>query len=305
MARLVMVNNGSERETERILDEFAEALDDRAILVATSRNVGTVAAINLGIARTSAPFVLISSISTRLDQDWFAPVLSFFEEHPAAGVVALDQNGKGIMETDHGSLDAMVVRRELLQSATGLDDSLDGALWALRDFTRRALRTGYLTFGAFCPQLRKEKYPEFGSHARRVETIRIAGEQYTARWGAPCSYLLLCADVLPDAGESSWKDILLDAARQGHSLTVVAGYRLGKSLERDRFALLHRNIALHTLPRLFSGSALRRIADSVKQSNPDTLLIADALADSVPLQRISVAAFTACISSAKEKLFRG
>jgi len=30
-----MVNNGSERETEAILHEFAEALDDRALLLST------------------------------------------------------------------------------------------------------------------------------------------------------------------------------------------------------------------------------------------------------------------------------
>ena len=88
-SRLVIVNNGSDRETERILDEFAEALDDRVILISTERNIGTVAALNLGLGKSTAQFALIATPCTRLAPGWFDAVLSLFNRYPESGAVVL------------------------------------------------------------------------------------------------------------------------------------------------------------------------------------------------------------------------
>ena len=115
LARLVMVNNGREHETESILHEFAEALDDRALLLSTGRNIGTVAALNLGLVSSrSAPFALVTNPFVRLASGWFDPVMAVFERVSDAGAVSLRSGQGGNCEADHGSFTAMVLKKELL-----------------------------------------------------------------------------------------------------------------------------------------------------------------------------------------------
>src|SRR5512133_3407093 len=136
MSRLVLVNNGSDRETERILDEFAEALDDRVILISTERNIGTVAALNLGLTKSTAPFSLIATPFTRLAPEWFDAVLSIFDRYPDSGAVVLREKGghrsSAEIEADAGSFVSMVMKKSLYDISGGFDESMDSGEWALR-----------------------------------------------------------------------------------------------------------------------------------------------------------------------------
>ena len=46
-----MVDNGSDRETEKMLQEFCEGLDDRALLLRNDVNQGLVKALNQGLEK--------------------------------------------------------------------------------------------------------------------------------------------------------------------------------------------------------------------------------------------------------------
>ena len=58
-ARLIIVDNGSSRETELMLEEFSEPLGDRGLFIKSERNIGLVAAINLGLARSDSDYTVI------------------------------------------------------------------------------------------------------------------------------------------------------------------------------------------------------------------------------------------------------
>lgn len=305
MARLVMVNNGSERETEAILHEFAEALDDRALLLSTGRNIGTVAALNLGLSRSTAQFALVSNPFVRLPPGWFDPVLSLFEATPAAGAVCLRSDLGGGLEADHGSFATMVLRRELLQRTADFDAQMDGALWALRDFARRATACGFRTFWTCCRQLRAEQCQELGSLARRVQRETAARQLYLERWGTPTTYLLNCADSLPVDDVGCLKETLLAAARQGDLVTVTAASRLVRQLQQEGVAKLHENISLFPLPRLFAGKALRRVLERTAAADELAMLINTNGAIDSPLPRLTFAEFAARIQKRKERYYQG
>jgi len=278
-SRLVIVNNGSDRETERILDEFAEALDDRAILISTERNIGTVAALNLGLGKSTAPFSLIATPFTRLAPGWFDIVLSLFDRHPESGAVVLREKNSfdrsAEFEADSASLVSMVLKKSLYDISGGFDEGMDGGEWALRDFVRRATRSGNTTYSLEMDSLKLSAIVEFGSAARRQEREQSARRLYVERWGEPLSYLIVCPDSLFGVNNAEFRDTLLESARQGNRISVIAENRIGKLLSREGFSALHENITFETLPKLFSSRALKGILSRSAKSQPTATLVAE------------------------------
>lgn len=267
MARLVMVNIGSERETESILDEFAEALDDRALLVASAKNIGSVAAYNLGLSRAISPLVLIATSFTRLKAGWFPAVAAFFDRHHDAGAVILREHSGSAtpdpIEADHGSFDAMIIRSSLYNAVGGFDESMDGGEWALRDFARRSLAIGYKTFSLRSSCLKLLAYSELGSVARREDRVRLGRECYVSRWSEPETFLLNCSESLFGSDIEILKTALLQSARQGNRLIVTADSKIVKMLLSYGFSTVHENVVFKPLPRFFSEKALRKTVEAV------------------------------------------
>ena len=289
-SRLVIVNNGSDRETERILDEFAEALDDRAILISTERNIGTVAALNLGLGKSTAPFSLIATPFTRLAPGWFDTVLSMFDRYPESGAVVLREKDSSVcsaeFEADSASFVSMVLKKSLYEVSGGFDEGMDGGEWALRDFVRRATRSGFTTHSLEMDSLKLSAIAEFGSVARRQEREQSARQLYVERWGEPLSYLIICPDSLFGINNAEFRNTLLASARQGNRISVVAENRIGRLLSREGFSALHENISFKILPKLFSSRALKGILSRFAESQPTAILVAENDSFSVPFRRM-------------------
>lgn len=304
MARLVMVNNGSERETEAILHEFAEALDDRALLLSTGKNIGTVAALNLGLARSTARYALVSNPCVRLPAGWFDPVVALFEATAAVGAVCLCRDPGGHLEVDHGSFATMVMSRELLRRSGDFDPQMDGAVWALRDFARRATACGFRTFRVGCPHLTCENGQELGSPARREQREALARQRYLERWGERRTYLLLCTESLPVERSDDLKETLLAAARQGDRVTVIAGSQLSRLLVQEGVAMVHENISFLPLPRLFAARAARRARERLIAADPGAILISAHEIEDCRLPRLTFAQFAAAIQHRTETYYQ-
>jgi len=289
-SRLVIVNNGSDRETERILDEFAEALDDRAILISTERNIGTVAALNLGLGKSTAPFSLIATPFTRLAPGWFDTVLSMFDRYPESGAVVLREKDSSVcsaeFEADSASFVSMVLKKSLYEVSGGFDEGMDGGEWALRDFVRRATRSGFTTHSLEMDSLKLSAIAEFGSVARRQEREQSARQLYVERWGEPLSYLIICPDSLFGINNAEFRNTLLASARQGNRISVVAENRIGRLLSREGFSALHENISFRILPKFFSSRALKGILSRFAESQPTAILVAENDSFSVPFRRM-------------------
>ncbi len=304
-ARLVMVNNGSERETEAILHEFADALDSRALLLSTGRNIGTVAALNLGLSRSTAAFAMVANPFVRMTSGWFDPVLSFFDRTMDAGAVSLRSDPGVHTEADYGSFATMVLKRELFLRAAGFDENMDGAVWALRDFSRKATACGYKTFSVCSRQMLVGKHQELGSQARRVQRVTAARQLYVDRWGEPATYLIISTDFIPGESIALFKETLLAAARQGDRVTVAAAGKSGKLLAQEGFSALHENISFLPLPRFFADRALRKAVDQIVSEDAGAMMITADESDLLPLKSLSFADFTARLKQRTERFYKG
>lgn len=307
MARIVMVNNGSERETESILDEFAEALDERALLVATARNIGTIAALNLGFSKSTAPLILVATPFTRLSAGWFESVAAHFANCPDTGSLTIVKAKKSasspFIESDHGSFDAMIIRRSLYESIGGFDESMDGSLWALRDFARRSLAKGFFTESLYSSHLALLDYRELGSDSRRKERIAQARDCYTGRWGVARTFLFNCGDSLFENDAAALRSALLQAARHGDRIVVTAGNKISKELQSYGFAGMHENVSFQPLPRFFTHRAFSRVIESTAVSDDAAFLISDSSEVDSSLKQIAFADFLA-MTDKRNELYR-
>jgi len=295
MARLVMINNGSERETESILDEFAEALDDRALLVATDRNIGSVAALNLGMARSSAPLILITSPYARAREGWFDGVAAFFDEHEAVGSVMLESRKESSsflpIEVDHGCFEAMILRRSLYESIGGFDEGMDGGEWALRDFARRSLAFGQATFSFPVKNIQLQEQKELGSVYRREERERLARESYINRWGETETFLFEISESLFGFAINELRDALLQSSRQGNRLIVTADRKVTKKLKDNGFSAIHENLTLQPLPRFFKKTSLYKIVEQAAIAEPSITVVSETAISGNNLKSLSIADF--------------
>lgn len=294
--RFILIDNGSDRETERLLEEFSDILAERALFLKTSANQGFVKAVNRGLAQVEAPYAVIVRNTTLVAGGWLEPMVDLANSRPDAGIIVprleleraqgrrkrAASPSTAVTEVSHGSFAALLVRKDLVERQGGFDEGLDGGLWCLRDYSRRALRNGFLTFAAEGVAVTYTDEVLFGSVARREETVRRSAETCEARWGredAVCVYFP--RDVEPDAVRDKL-DVILQGARMGQRFTLILHPGLHKSLIESGHGALHRNIAMVQLPRFFASGEIRKIIGKLVAARGDTVSVSGVDGFSIP-----------------------
>jgi GT2 family glycosyltransferase len=278
-ARFIMMDCGSDRETERLLQEFADGLDDRALLMRDDSNIGFVRAANRGFARSEAPYLVLVKSTTQVSAGWLEPLLAFAAAHPEAGILVPrhwpgDPVCRESVEVEAASFGAMLISRAAFQASGGFDEDLDGDLWCLKDFTRRACSRGFLTFRVPGPAVTCRAEVRLGSERRREETLQHSIALFRERWGEGGSYLVHVPKGV-DAGLLRQKlDWLVKGARHGNSYRVLLPASLYRVAELGGFAFLHENVRLTPLPLWSTQAGKRRIFERISAENPGIVPVA-------------------------------
>ncbi|HBA89504.1 MAG TPA: glycosyl transferase [Geobacter sp.] len=266
-ARFIMVDCGSERDTERLLQEFADGLDDRALLMRDDSNIGFVRSANRGFESSRAPYLALVRNTTVVSAGWLDPILAFARQHPEAGILlpSLEPGAPcaAATEVEHGSFAAMVLTRELYRGIGGFDEGMDGGAWCLKDYTRRACAKGFLTYHVHTPVVSWQDETPFGSEQRRRETLHRSITMFRERWGNGGDYILhvpkgVEVDLLGQKLE--W---LVKGARLGDSYTLLLPCALSRAAQQAGFDALHENVRMVSLPRLGWDGMKRRVFDKI------------------------------------------
>lgn len=280
-ARFILVDNSSDRETERMLEEFAEILDHRALLLRNNTNQGYVRAINRCLARAEASYIAIIRNTTIVTEGWLEPLLSLAEKRNEAGVIIprlipaiagkagkAEEPAAAPIEADHGSLAAMLLKKQVYDSIGGIDEELDGGIWCLKDYSRRAFRAGFLTVTSGDGAVYFTDEIPLGSAERRELLVQRSIAQYRERWGAESSF---CVHFPKGTDLNLLRqrlDSFLRGARQGHKFTILTHPPLYKELIRANFHRLHEHIRFVRLPLFFEKRAIRRALSFGSETDP-------------------------------------
>ena len=283
--RLILVNNGSERETENLLEEFAEGLDERAVLIGTASNRGFIRAVNMGLARAEADFAAIVRSSSLVTEGWLEPLLALLQTRSEVGVAIprllraplnrkkSEHQSTAVTEVAHGDFAAMIFRKEMYDRIGGFDEQLDGAAWCLKEFSHRARKAGYLTCAAEDSLVIFQDEVLLGSPVRRAELLSKCRAIHDRRWGAERSF---CIYFPPETTADYVKEkfeVVLQGARQGHTLTLLVGPVLYRQLAGQGYTARHRNIRFTKLPRLFAAGRAGKIAEALHREDKEVVLI--------------------------------
>ena len=267
-ARFILVDHGSERETERMLQEIADGLDDRALLLRDDHNLGFVRAANRGLARSEAPYVALVRHTTVVSPGWIDPILEFAAARPEAGVLlpctAGDARaGDRPIEVESGSFAAMVLTRETYRAVGGFDEGLDGGAWCLKDFTRRACAAGLFTFLVPASSVTSSEEVQLGSLKRREEALERSIRTFRGRWGEGRGYCVHVPSGVDVALLSQKLEVLVKGARHGDRFRVFLPAKLARQAESAGLASLHENVRLVHLPRLSGDAGRRRLYERI------------------------------------------
>lgn len=279
-ARLVIVDNGSERETERMLEEFAEALDVRMLLLKNRTNEGFVKAVNRGLSKAESSLVAVLRYNSQVTAQWLGRLASFASEKADAGVVvpryaAVNGRAKGYdgrlvagSEVPYADFAAMLLRRDMLELTGGFSEDLEGNWRCLAEFSRKASFHGFRTCVVPESLVMAADDVRFGSLDRRNEHERRVAANFTGTWGEDRSFFIHLPKVSDPVEFSSFFGVLLAAARQGDHLRILAHPSVGRQLLREGLASRHSSIEILTLPRFMPSGAARGIVLASSAANP-------------------------------------
>jgi len=285
--RLIIVDYGSSRETELMLEEFSDSLEERGLFIKSDQNIGLVPAINRGLECSDRDFTVILRQQTMVSAGWLDALMAVADEDPWIGLVSPVFSGSGAsprctinnrrdcssIETFTVSFSSLLLRREMLLQTGLFDEEMDSDEWCLTDYLRRAWSKGYRSCVSSHSRLECSQETVFGSPERRQSRICASRERYLERWGEIRHYgVYFGADTEADQLGIAM-DTILEGARQGHRFTLLLHHRQTREFRRRGWSCLHTGIELARLSLLMPQRDLQRKLEALRKSIPGITMV--------------------------------
>lgn len=266
-ARLIIVDNGSDRQTQLVLEEFSEPLAENCIFISSDRNVGLVRAINMGLARSDGDYAVIVRPHVTVTPGWLDGLVEAADggmasplfTGPGAPFPSPLPRGCSRMETFAVSFATLALKTELYMLLSGFDEQLDGGEWCLRDYVSRAGNRGYRTCVTSASTVVCAHAPVLGSDARRLEMAQASRSTCIGRWGEGRHYGIYFGRGVSADGLADVVEAILDGARRGHRFTLLLHASQAAQFRCIGWDALHSSIELRVLSRVMPQRDLRRI----------------------------------------------
>ncbi|HXE97508.1 MAG TPA: glycosyltransferase [Dongiaceae bacterium] len=293
-ARLIIVDNGSSRETELMLEEFSESLGEQGLFIKSEKNIGLVAAINLGLARSDGDYTVIVRPHVTVQAGWLQALVRVAET-TGAGIVsplfngaekdALPELAQGCTEIESCTVtfSTLLLRTEVRMVAGAFDENLDGGEWCLKDYVRRVAAHGYRSCITGRIRLSASSAgQQFGSEQRRQEMMQSSRSACISRWGIPRHYCVYFGSDVDAGSLGDTVTAILDGARQGHSFTLLLHRHQYSAFRKLGWKCMHTGIDLHRISILFPVRDLQRKVKELRSASPDLLTVRGCSGSSFP-----------------------
>lgn len=283
-SRLIVVDNGSSRETELMLEEFSEPLGDEGLFIKSERNLGMIPAINIGLARSDGDCAVILRPHVRVTGGWLSGLLAACQA-PHAGIVSPLFDGSGapdilpltsgcsMMETFDVSFCALALMGEMHRQLGGFDEGLDSGEWCLKDYVRRAWSKGFHTCITSRSLVVCGEETVFGSDERRRQQSGFSRDSFRERWGIGRHYAIYFGRDSAAAGLADSIETIVEGARQGHRFTLLLHRRQAADFQRLGWNARHTGIELERLSPLMPQRDLLRRFAALQAAVPDVIAV--------------------------------
>jgi hypothetical protein len=269
--RLIIINNGCDRATELMMEEFCDHLGERAIYMTMERNIGFVPAVNRGLARSDADWALIVRPTSTLAGLCLQMIVEVAAKEQAGMITPhcpadsplpppLVKKNCTCIETAEVSFTQLAISRVIRDKIGLFDEELDGGPWCLRDYRHRANAAGYLTYLLPTIGIKGQAATVFGSCERRRKIDDHALATFSQRWGSQSHFAVYLPRETEEAYLSAMLETLLVAARCGHRFELILHNRQYKLAMQHGAVCLHSGIIVHKLSTI---TPLRSLAGTM------------------------------------------
>ena len=290
--RLILIDNGSDRETEDYLKGLKGTKDARdLLLIRNSENLGFVKAVNQGIKASDAPYLCVMNNDTIATSGWLKEMVAVMEAHPEIGLMNPSSNTSGQFP-EGTSVDAyaaglrksrgqiqelytfrgfcMLLKREVVEKLGVLDEVYHFGYFDDTDYCKRAQALGFRTARAKASYVYHRENTSFKEFKDNQELFKKNERVFFGRWGrhVRVGYFLKGLDA-PEKVD----DIAINVARSGHQIYVFLKKGLDWPVTLDHFDI--RRIDLN--PFFFAPVALWKILKRKKKKKLEVLLTDDAV----------------------------
>jgi glycosyltransferase involved in cell wall biosynthesis len=283
-ARLIIVNNGCDRETGLMLEEFCDHLGNRSVYMTMERNIGFIPAANLALNRSAADWALLLNPTATIKASDLKQIYTAAKADDP-GIISpycqtefqlLDKTvnyGCKLIETSRISLAALVISRAMRDEIGNFDTEIGSDEWCLRDYRHRADANGYKIFLMPDARITTEPVIRFGSAERRRMLEEAGKALVEQRW---CRQQH-CADYLPrETDEQQLNNslsLLHTLARRGHQVELFLHRQQYNGALQRNAAHLHTGLNLRRLPLINPRKSLVRSINKMQIQYPGLQLI--------------------------------
>jgi len=283
-ARLIIINNGCDRATELMLEEFCDHLGERALYMTMERNIGFVPAANRALKRSEADWALIVQPTTSLNPQCIQQVLHTTSKEKA-GIITprcpadiklparLLKSSCPALETCDISFSAIAISKILRETIGYFDEGLDGGPWCLHDYRYRSDANDFRTYLVLTAAVEGKSARLLGSTERRRKLDEAAVTTCRERWGTRQHLAVYLPRETDDEKLNEALELLLAAARHGHIFEFFLHRKQYNSALKHGAACLHSGITLHKLSVMLPLRSLARGMSILMSSDPRLLAV--------------------------------
>lgn len=267
--RLIVIDNGSNRETRDYLKELSRDESLKVLLIRNETNLGYVKAINQGLRISNADYVCLLNNDTKVGKNWLEELIKVAKSDKKIGIVnpggsprslrRKDLEGEWI-EIGFAIGFCMLIKKEVIEKIGLLDEAYEIGFWEDIDYCRRAKNAGYICVAAKAAYVYHHSHSTFNLFQKNKvnELFEKNKNIFYSKWGR----LLRIAFVISEKeiSEKLTND-MLNFAREGHIV-----YLFLKSSVKIKSKLEHGSVRLIKYPDiLFKFCVLMRILNRQKK----------------------------------------
>jgi len=251
--RLIVIDNGSQRQTREYLEELTSNNEIPVNLIRNETNLGYVKAVNQGLRASCGDYICLLNNDTKVQEGWLEELINVAQSNPKIGIVNPVDSPPSYkkelrekwIEIGFATGFCMLIKREVIDKIGFFDEDYEVGFWEDTDYCQRAKRAGYICAVAKASYVYHHPHQTFNFFEQdKINRIFEKNrELFYSKWGKILR--IACIIFERDIDDKEINEIL-KLARKGHMIHLFL-----KSSARVKTDIEHGNIREFRYPDIF------------------------------------------------------
>ncbi|MCX5667110.1 MAG: glycosyltransferase family 2 protein [Candidatus Omnitrophica bacterium] len=203
--RLIIIDNASNDETKKYLEQLKDKEGTRVLLIRNESNLGFIKAVNQGMRLSEAPYVCLINNDTVVTRGWLGEMIRVAQSSPRIGLINPSSNTLGqkpdkgesvevyaerlkkvsAHQTEIGSAIGfcMLIKKEVIDKVGVFDEIYGMGNFEDTDYSRRAIKEGYICARAHRAYVFHDEGSSFIRGSIFDDNFERNRQIYEFRWG--------------------------------------------------------------------------------------------------------------------------